>query len=88
MAKTRQITVKSMVGARTGEAAVMLRLGDAFVNMPVADARKVGLELIEAAVAAEGDKAIVDALRDHGVPDPQIGGLLDVIRRARDAREG
>lgn len=83
MANQKDVSVQSMVGARTGQPAVMFRLGDEYVNMPVADARKVALDLLNAALAAEQDAALVLFLRGQGMSDQEAGVFLGAIRAAR-----
>lgn len=82
MKDERQISVKSMVGARTGEAAVMLRLGDRFVNLPPDDARKVGIDLISAADRGELEAGVVALLRAKGAGDREVGQFLALLRDA------
>lgn len=86
MGKGKQISVKSMVASKTGEPAVMFRLGEEFVNMPIADARKVGIDLISAADRAEFEAKFVRHLRGMGMEGGQVGELLALLRAA-DAEE-
>lgn len=82
MARGKDISVKSMVASRTGEPAVMFRMGGEFVNMPPADARKVGIDLIGAADRAELEAKFVRHLRGMGMADAQVGELLALLRAA------
>lgn len=81
MAKTRTITVQSMVGARTGEPAVMLKLGDQYVNLPPDDARKVGIDLIAGADRAEFEAKLVAVLRRDGMAEEGVGQVIALLRR-------
>lgn len=76
------ISIKSMVASRTGEPAVMFRLGGEFVNMPVADARKVGIDLIGAADRADFEAKFVRHLRSLLLDDVFIGRILQLMRDA------
>lgn len=78
----KEITVRSMVASKTLEPAVSLRLNDQHVNLPVADARKVGIDLISAADRAEFEAKFVRHLRGMGMDDRQVGGLLALLRAA------
>jgi hypothetical protein len=60
----------------------MFRLGEQYVNMPVADARKVGIDLIGAADRAEFEAKFVRHLRGMGMGDGQVGELLALLRAA------
>lgn len=82
MAKGKQISVESMVASRTLEPAVMFRLGGEYVNLPVEDARKVGIDLISAADRAEFEAKFVRHLRGIGMADAQVGELLALLRAA------
>lgn len=82
MAKEQQITVRSMVGARTGAAAVSFRLGDRFVNLSPDDARKVGIDLISAADRGELEAGVVALLRAKGAGDQEVGQFLALLRDA------
>lgn len=79
----KPITIQSMVGARTGEPAVMIRFGEEFANVPVADARRVALDILNAALAAEQDAALVTYFRGQGLDDTQVARLLTLIREVR-----
>jgi hypothetical protein len=85
MAQGKDIYITSMVGARTGEPAVSFRFGDQHVNMPLADARKVAMDLLSAALAAEQDAALIGYFREQGADDEQIVMLMATIREARKA---
>lgn len=82
MAKNKDIRVESMVASRSGEPAVMLRIGDQFVNMPTEDARKVALDLIGAADRAELEAKLVGYLRRSGVDEAGVGQALALLRKA------
>lgn len=85
MARGVDIHITSMVGARTGEPAVSFKFGDQHVNMPLDDARKVALDLLSAALAAEQDAALIAFFRAQGMADRDLGTILAAIREARKA---
>lgn len=85
MVKGIDIHITSMVGARTGEPAVSFRFGDQHINMPLADAHKVALDLLSAALAAEQDAALIGYFRKQGLEDRELGVILAAIREARKA---
>lgn len=82
----KSITVKSMVGARTGEPAVMFRFGGEYVNMPPDEARKVAIDLIGAADRAELEAKLLLHLRKQ---NPRDGDAMavEVIALLRAADE-
>lgn len=79
----KSITVQSMVGAQTGLAAVMLRLGDQYVNLPPEQARQIGGQLLEAAYASELDAALAVSLRRAGLDEAAVAALLRSLREQR-----
>jgi hypothetical protein len=85
VAQGKDIYITSMVGARTGEPAVSFKFGDLHVNMPLADARKVAMDLLSAALAAEQDAALIGYFRAQGMEDRDLGVIIAAIREARKA---
>jgi hypothetical protein len=83
MPNVKNIAVQSLVGGMTGQPAVMLRVGEEFVNMPPSQARKVSRDLMECAYAAELDAKLVGTFRKHGMSEEAIAGLLATIRAER-----
>jgi hypothetical protein len=83
--ESMNIHITSMVGARTGEPAISFKFGDLHVNMPLADARKVALDLLSAALAAEQDGALIGFFRAQGMEDRDLGVIIAAIREARKA---
>jgi len=87
LSETKYIIVKSMVGARTGQGAVMLRLGDEYINLPLASARDIAQQLVECAAAAQQDADILALMRSMGESDDQAQALLIAMRDIREQRQ-
>jgi hypothetical protein len=85
MAQGKDISITSMVGAKTGLPLVMFRMGEEYVNMPLADARKVAMDLLSAALASEQDAALIGFFRAQGMEDRDLGAIIAAIREARKA---
>lgn len=79
------IRVEGMVASQTREPAVMLRIGDVFRTMPVAEARQLALWLLSAAEAAEQDAFLIAFAAEEVDADPLFGVAL--LRQFREYRE-
>jgi hypothetical protein len=82
MAMGKDFTIRSMVGARTGEPAVSFRFGDQHINMPPDAARKVALDLIGCADRAELEANLLAYLRRNGAGDDVVRQTLTLLRDA------
>lgn len=79
-------TVFSGVGMK-GEGFVELSGLDLPATMPARAASEIGHNLIEAAATAETEAALLAELREMGLENQQIGGLLSAMRRRRETKE-
>ncbi len=83
----QQVSVRSGVGQASGEPFVTLAISAPAVQLPSAQARTIGLQLLEAADAAESDGFLVTWLRSNIVlADGQIGALLQEFRAYREGQ--
>lgn len=83
MVREKRLYVNSMVGSKDHEPYVTLRLGEEASQLDCAEARRIGLWLIEAAESAEHDAWLIKYLVEHGWDLPQAAHILSSLRERR-----
>lgn len=76
-----EISVQSLIASKTGKPAVELAVNGRRVQMGVADARRIGLQMIEAAEAAQSDAIVFELL--GALDDEAKFGMIQAMRQKR-----
>jgi|SRR5882724_5102844 len=87
MADDEVIWVSSIVSQRTHEGMVQVQWGGKACQLPIADARQLGMQFLEAAEAAESDAGIFHVLTAKvGAEEGIAYTVLQDIRNYRNER--
>lgn len=85
---TEEVWAYSAYGAKTGKPMVELRFRGQSVTISPADARRLALNILNAAEGANTDAWLVDFYhRRQGMPMERVAGLIQERRNWRDTRE-
>ena len=81
------ILVESLYGLHTKQPLVELSLNEERVQMPIYQARKIAVDLIECAAAAETDALVYAAMVDMGAGEETAARMILQVRKQREKKE-
>ena len=85
--KDCNVIVRSILGMNTGKALVELQMPSQNTTIEAADARNIGMQLIEAAEAAEHDRIVFEMLTEEvGSTVESAAAFIQDLRKRRSER--